>query len=770
MKVQKYLFAIATAMLLSVDLISVWAAPCSMASYDSKTASVALPCVQAGEASLSFSLDLVTPEAVGATAGLFWTLGEFGNSSCQPITGQCAIIDENFDFIIPIEGVIKGVKHVAMLKYYPAPDSLGFYWQHEANQTLEKDNTVIMKPGTPNPKGSFESLYILEGNFAKDFNKVKDVMTLAEEATVPQPQLKVGDEMTLRIFHFNDLHNRLTDFDSTKGDTHPMSQMVKIVNEAKNRAADNEVVLFMSAAEDHVGGIFDELWGYDVEGFKIDPSYHAYSEAGVDITVIGEHELDRGTELLAKSIETNAKFPILSANLLGSQYLTSDQHYYPAIIGVAKGLRIGLIGLTTTRQIFTSQELDPAFEAGDPLTTLKNLLPYVEKLADVIIILSHVGYNGEGISDADRWELEVGDKDFAQAAAALTDKPVLIVGSHLHIPLNKNGLETIETTIPILQAGELGKYLGEATLSVLNTPSGLRSQTVARLIPLKKRDDTVAVDDPDYAQYEHDEDLDLEFENRVMQSLYAMLEDRMEEVIGVAGQSEEMTTEKTIVDRYTGESAIANFMNDAIVTRSSRFPEGPDGRSQKLDLAVFNATGISAGLEPDQEVTFNDWYNVMFFSDHILVTDMTGAQIKEMVVNNAKRIVRPDELPEQGGDRDPTSYISRGFLHFSSGLRYTIKLGQDVTETTVLEITLNGQEIDEVLEQTFKVGFPTFIALGNEGWKGEAIGAGISEIGFDLTTFSMIDTNLIYRNENIAFIKKTGLVDAAKDGRLQVVE
>jgi len=74
--------------------------------------------------------------------------------------------------------------------------------------------------------------------------------------------------------------------------------------------------------------------------------------------------------------------------------LTSD-HYHPAIIGIAKGLRIGIIGLTTKQETLLKTEEEPILDAGELLKSLENTLSYVEPLADVIILLTHVGYNGE---------------------------------------------------------------------------------------------------------------------------------------------------------------------------------------------------------------------------------------------------------------------------------------------------------------------------------------------------------------------------------------
>jgi 2',3'-cyclic-nucleotide 2'-phosphodiesterase (5'-nucleotidase family) len=549
--------------------------------------------------------------------------------------------------------------------------------------------------------------------------------------------------------------------------------MVKIIKEARAKQAANEIILVVSAGDDHIGNPFDELMGYDANSFQVDSAYHAYSAAGIDAAVIGNHELDRGTALLAKAIEQNAKFPILSANLYGSQHLTAN-HYHPAIIGVAKGLRIGIIGLTTKEETLLKQKDDPQFAAGELLTTLENTLPYVEPLADVIILLTHVGYNGDDSTQV-RHELDVGDVQIAEAAAKMTAKPIVVIGGHLHLSINTAGLNVVDKSVPILEAGAKGSHLGEAVFSLLKTKNGgLRSQITARLIPLKRRDDRVKPEDSTYNTYEHDADLDLEFEKTVMAPLYKQLDTKLQEVIGTAGNSTDIATATTIADRYVGESAIANFMNDAIVARSATFPE-KEGKSQQVQLAVFNASGISSGVEPSATIDFNDWYSVMPFADMIVIAQMTGAQIKEMVISNAQRLVRPEELTSDK-PLDLTGYISRGFLHFSSSLQYTIKLNASATTATVQDVVFNGKPLDEQLLQTFNVAFSDYVVLrGGEGWNGAKIGAGLPEdiIGINLMTLPKNDTGLVYRNEIIAYLKEHQVVDettgAVKDGRLKVI-
>jgi len=400
-------------------------------------------------------------------------------------------------------------------------------------------------------------------------------------------------------------------------------------------------------------------------------------------------------------------------------------------------------------------------------------LSYVDDLADVIILLTHVGYNGGAYAQV-RHELEVGDVQIAEAAAKMTTTPIVVIGGHLHLPINTEGLNVVDKSVPILEAGAKGSHLGEAVYSLLQTDKGLRSHLTARLIPLKRRDDRVGADDPNYVNYEHDDDLDMEFENTVMAPLYAQLDGKLQEVIGMVGSSEELSTAKTIADRYVGETVIANLMNDAIVAQSVDFPE-KDGESQNISIAVFNASGVSGGVKPNSALAFNDWYGVMPYADMIVVTQMTGAQIKSMVMSNAQRIARPEEL-EGDNALDLAGFVSRGFLNFSKELRYTIKLNSDATTAVAQDITLNGKPIDDQLDETFNVAFGDYIVLrGAEGWNGAKVGAGLPEevSGFDLTALPKNDTGLVYRNEIIAYIKEHGAVDestgAVKDGRVKII-
>ncbi len=619
-----------------------------------------------------------------------------------------------------------------------------------------------LNPAPPNPAGAFDRLFLLTGDPATGVIRKIDPATGTK---APAAALSSGESRRLILYHFNDFHSHQVVPHSKKGDTYYLAQMVQKVRAARKSAEKNEVVLFLSGGDDHIGGVLDELLGFDVSTYRIDPAYHGYSAAGLDAAVVGNHELDRGPALLKTWIQNDAAFPVLSANIHGSRYLHGV--VFPACIGVAKGLRVGIIGLTTPEETLIRTESDPGLRIAAPVPVLRRLLPTVANLTDVVLLLSHVGYNGG--AGRTRRDIARGDMEIAAAAADLTDKPVVLVGGHTHSVLNQTGLgeHTLVKGVPILQAGNRGAYLGRAELTVTPGESKISGAT---LIPMKKRDDRKDRSHKLYSSLQHPGDYDEAFQKTVLAPVMAVLAEKLKEVIGKTGDNPAMTTKETLKDRYTGECAVANFMNDAVVARSAGFP-GSGGKS--VDVALFNASGIAAGVPLNADLTFQDWYAVMPYADTLYRFHMTGAQLAALVESNAKRILREIELQGTGAV-DPTGYFPRGYLHFSRDIRYTIRLGNTPEETTAENVTFRGVLLSDLSKKPFVVAISSYIAGGNEGWNGNPVGTGLPEtiIGFDIRGLKKRDTGLVYRNEIIAYIRETGRVGestgAKNDGRVRL--
>ncbi|WP_156453063.1 bifunctional metallophosphatase/5'-nucleotidase [Polycladidibacter stylochi] len=628
---------------------------------------------------------------------------------------------------------------------------------------------LAMVPVTPNAKGAFDKLYMLHGDpLAGPINTI----VTQQGKPAPQQLMADGEQRILRIMHFNDMHNHLTEFHSKKGDTHRFSQIVKMVKQAKAEAKPNEIVLFVSGGDDHTGSIFDELMGWNPEEFVVDAGYKAYSEAGLDISVLGNHEFDRGARQLKQGLERDCNFPVLSANVHGSKDLHMNKDYAPAALAEVNGLRIGFIGLTTAIDTRVGQENDPDLAVASPVTAIKNIYSAVEAVSDVVVILSHCGYGkGKHISGKAATARMIGEGDFAiaEAVSPMINKPVVLIGGHSHTLLNAEGIDTANMVGGLLltQAKAHGRYLGDISMSIAANKGQEGWFNSVQTHATKKRDQRVASSDPKFSKLEQEGDYDQEFETSVIAPMVSALETKLSEVIGRVTDDTLINTERTVNDRYIGESALANFMNDTLVKRSATFPSG------KVDFALFNATGLSKGVGAGA-LSFRQWFDVMPYADAVHVARMSGAQIRDFLNSNAKRLLRPEEVAQT----DRGGFVSRGFLHFSSGIRYELVLGNSAAEAYARNITLNGTPIERVLDKEFTIAFNTYISLGGfgEAWNGKPIGGGVAGdiASMDVRNLDYDNTGLVYRNEIIAAIRdmkdvspKTGVI---LDKRLKVVK
>lgn len=623
--------------------------------------------------------------------------------------------------------------------------------------TMPPAGVLRFRRAKPNPRGALDALYLATGQaWAAPVAHI--------EGDVPAPSLARGETRLLRLFHFNDLHNYLTLPDERHGDSHLFAQIVRRHRAACATAAKDEIVLLLSGGDDHTGTVLDELLGWDASELQADPAYAAYSAAGVDAAALGNHELDRGGAVLSAGIRADAAFPILSANLHGSRHLDPLNDYFPAAILAAKGLRIALIGLITPVDTRTRSAIDPGLEVASPLSVLRNLLPALAPLADAVIVMSHCGYgvdsNLDGKAGAARYLAE-GDIALARATAKLCDRPVLVMGAHTHTVLNAGGIgpETLVDGVPIVQAGGLGSHVGEFDMTVASgapRPAAVR----ARLHPLKRRGGDAG---------ERDGDFDAAFERGTIAPLLDRVRHRLDEVLAEIEPGADLSPAATLGGRYMRECALVNFIADALVARSVEFPGG------KADLAIVNSTAIGNGLEAGKPVTFKHWYSVMPFADTLQVAELSSAELRAILANNAPRIVRPEEL---AGPQplDVAGYVSRGFLHFSAGLRYAIRLGDGAAGTRAEDAAVLGLPLAGRDERRFRVAFTNYLGAGGYGecWNGKPIGGGVPGAipSHDLRPLAKTDLGLVFRNEVVAFIRAARRIGpstgARLDGRLEL--
>lgn len=579
---------------------------------------------------------------------------------------------------------------------------------------------------------AFKSLYSVHTQ--KDSTPRSSLLSALPHS--PKPK-----KLDITLFYFNDLHGKVIIPDEKKGDTFVFAQMMKIVSEARKK--NDKSVLFVSGGDDHTGEVYDELLGTNAASFEMSLPYHAYSFGGLDAAVIGNHELDRGVETLKRIIEQDAKFAVLSANISDSSVLNYPL-FAPAVIGEIDGVRIAIVGLTSFEDTKTNHKDDLQFNVAPPLPALKWLTTELEPNVDMLLILSHLGYQQPGID---------GDKEVAELLSSLSI-PVVVVGGHSHTLLNENGLESenIINNVPILQAGSWGKYLGELNFS-LKYPDNKTQPTLSlqrnimhRLEPNTNKGTKV----------------DEAFQQRVIAPVVERFNHLLYEKLSNIGHNPHLSTEYTLKTRYIGESLIANILTDALLSRQSYYSD------TKIDAVAINASGIIGGFKPNSKLLFKDFFNIMPYADVIQIVELKPVELQRFLDSNAKRIIRKQEIDQV----DLNDFINRGFLHFSASIRYTINLSEQAENAVATDITVHGKSLGSYdSNHTFRVVLGDYITNGNQGWKSKAIGAGLpaSITGYDITKLTNTNTGYIMRNEIIQALRKQSIVQASEDGRLQLL-
>jgi 2',3'-cyclic-nucleotide 2'-phosphodiesterase (5'-nucleotidase family) len=481
----------------------------------------------------------------------------------------------------------------------------------------------------------------------------------------------------------------------------------------------DSAVLMFSAGDELAGSVFDDA----TAGAVSHPVYHLYSRMNLDAVALGNHDLDRGPTWLAGSIRCHARFPVLAANLAPAPELVGMVH--PAALLVVKGLRVAVVGLATPAQA----QKRPRLQVANPSQTLRNLLPVLGPLCDVVIVLSHLGLRLESGSAS---VVTTGDVELAEGLPR--GAVHLIAGGHTHHALNPEGLEVgnIVNGIPLVQAGALGRYLGEATISV----NGAAALTDARLTPV------------------HELPLDEMLETQAVQPLLAQARQHLQRPLGRVDSHRDLSTEAVRNDLALGESALANFICDALLARCR-------ANSVAVDLAMIDSSVVRSGLPATGVLTRGDWLRVMPYADTIRLLRLTSRDLLSILQDNARRVGRLDE-----------PHTERGFLHWSRQVRYLIDPGASRRSATAQMATVNGSPLEWQPERVYSVACPSFVRQLAAPWERRAA----AELGFvplALQPWLAGDTGLFLRQELMTFIEQTGGVTTAagaqRDGRLRVL-
>ena len=252
---------------------------------------------------------------------------------------------------------------------------------------------------------------------------------------------KITRSKSLTLLHTNDFHNHLT----------PAQAAFIQAEKAKHPN-----VLLLDAGDAISAGNIGVRPGGE-------PILTLMSETGYEAMTLGNREFHVADTLLRLKL-SKAGFPVLCANI---RWRDDRGEILPTVPSFTKtlpnGLRVAVFGLTvpmvTPRM---TARLVSAFVFDDPVEAAKEQITRLRPGTDLILALTHIGRRED------------------ERLAAACPEIDLIAGGHSH---NKLFEPLVVNTVPIVQAGWFGHFLGETVLTV-GEPNA-RPAVTGRLISLR---------------------------------------------------------------------------------------------------------------------------------------------------------------------------------------------------------------------------------------------------------------------------------------------
>ena len=253
----------------------------------------------------------------------------------------------------------------------------------------------------------------------------------------------------LWIVHTNDTHSCVMPINPLSSDTAQADKggFLRRASFVRQMREEHPHLLLFDSGDFSQGSAYYNLYKGEVEVTLM-------NEMKYDAATIGNHEFDFGMDNM-KRIYSMAQFPIVCANYDFSGTVLEGL-VKPYVILEREGLRIGVFGLSPQMDGLVSAENYKGVKFEDPVSAAERVVGLLrgQEHCDVVICLSHLGWDIEGIDDV-------------EVIPATRDIDV-VLGGHSHtyfehpeIVKNADGKDVICN-----QMGKNGRYVGVLHLHV----------------------------------------------------------------------------------------------------------------------------------------------------------------------------------------------------------------------------------------------------------------------------------------------------------------
>ncbi len=254
----------------------------------------------------------------------------------------------------------------------------------------------------------------------------------------------------LVILHTNDTHSCIMPLNPHLADTAMADRggyLRRVAMVKEERKQDPDLLLFDS-------GDFSQGSPYYTL-FKGDVEVGLMNEMKYDAATIGNHEFDFGLDNMVRLFK-KAKFPIVCSNydFTGTELANIVKPY---VVLKRKGLKIGVFGVCPEMAGLVSEANYGCLKYLDPIEKANEMAELLKKKekCDVVICLSHLGWNIDGTDDT---ELVPGTRNID-----------LVLGGHSHTYFRQ--LEYLKNLdgeeVPVDQNGKSAIWVGKMVMDVV---------------------------------------------------------------------------------------------------------------------------------------------------------------------------------------------------------------------------------------------------------------------------------------------------------------
>ncbi|KAH3756970.1 bifunctional metallophosphatase/5'-nucleotidase [Pelomyxa schiedti] len=389
------------------------------------------------------------------------------------------------------------------------------------------------------------------------------------------------------VLHTNDFHGNLEPDDTGAGGS---AHIAWLVEQIRGYEDDHTHVLLVD-----VGDVFFSAPAISelVEG---ESTVEIYNTMGYQVAAIGNHEFDKGIDVLADRIN-QSNFVWVSANIIldGTEW---DQPSWiqPYTFLQAGSFTVGILGLITTETPIVAA---PGVLAGlhfrDMLETTLHYYDEIEAASDIIIILAHCGTE-DSLTNGVTYS---GTKTLAQGLADASKPVAAILGGHtnevIQPPMYVDG-------IYIAEAGYKGYYVGQIEVNISpDTQTYEVSNGCLHAIS-----DSTCGEDTAVAT-------EVAYWNAEVEPLTST-------VLG--------TTTVNLTRTDSGESLMGDFSSDGVLWAADWWDN--DKIDQSIDIGFNNPGGLRADITCPHtsicNVTWGDTFEVLPFGNTLYVMSLTGQQ------------------------------------------------------------------------------------------------------------------------------------------------